>query len=154
MPHYDVDATKVTFVNHGCHGSNNVGLISPHHESNLERPPWDDEDQLWASIPSEFLALELDDQLYLPIRNPGHVLSTESNQFIPAGQEILDNYLIFAGTGGLDFWENVQSLRQECRGMAGFIQAWETMYGEETLHRQQNFTVTLVAAECDDNRLL
>ena len=145
MIQYDVDATRLTFVNHGCKGSNNVGSVSHFHETNLQLPNLDDEDSLWIKIPEEYLAATRDDQLYFPIRNPGDLLSTESNKFIAAGQEILDNYLTFAGTDGVQFWDNVQSLRQECSGVAGFIEAWETRYREDKKHDsvQQNLTAPL-----------
>ena len=143
MIQYDVDATKLTFVNHGCNGSNNVGSVSLYHEMNLELPTnnLEDENALWIKIPKEYLAETLDDEIYLPIRNPGSIISTESNQFITAGQEILDNYLTFAGTDGVQFWNNIQSLQQECSGVAGFIEAWETRYREEKI--QQNLTEPL-----------
>lgn len=142
MMQYDVDATELTFVNHGCNGSNNVGSVSPHHESNLQLPNLDDENSLWIKIPQEYLAATLDDQLYFPIRNPGSVVSTESNQLLAAGQEILDNYLTFAGTDGIEFWNYVESLQQECSGVAGFIEEWETKYREDKKQVQQNLTWT------------
>ncbi len=146
MIQYDVDATKLTFVNHGCNGSNNVGSISRNHETNLQLPNLDDEDQssLWTKIPREYLASLRDNELYFPIRNPGDVVSTESNKFIAAGKELLDNYLTFAGTvDSVEFWKNVNSLRQECSGVAGFIEAWETKYREDKKAVQQNLTESL-----------
>lgn len=150
MMQYDVDATKLTFVNHGCNGSNNVGDVSPYHESNLQIPNLDDENELslWIKIPEEYLAAERDDQLYFPIRNPGDVTSTESKNFIAAGQEILDNYLTFAGTDGRQFWIYVGLLQQECSGVAGFIEEWEARYREDKQHVQQNLTAPL-APSCE-----
>ncbi len=151
MPQYVVDATKVTFVNHGCHGSNNVGPTSPHHESNLEVPAaLDDKDKLWETIPPDYLEAELDDQLYLPVRNSDLLMSSESNQFIAAGEEILDNYLTFAGTDGVEFWKYVKSLRRECQGLAGFIEEWETMYKQEKKQSEENFTAATRSSTYND----
>lgn len=136
---YVVDSTGLTFVNHGCRGTGNVGLWSSHHESNLaipQMPTFLDEtkegsttlsldDWLHSKIPADYLADQSEECFYFPIRRPADRVNTESNQFIPAGSEILDNYLSFNGILPQAFWENVAQLQLECGGQPGFIERWE-----------------------------
>jgi hypothetical protein len=141
MPFYLVDTTGLTFVNHGCQGTGNVGQSSRHHEGNLRIPDtqmfreqqnindtmttMSYEDWLYSLIPSEYLFEEGDEDFYVPIRRPGSRILTETNQFIPAGSEILDNYLTFSGLHAPTFWNYVAKLQHECGGKPGDIERWE-----------------------------
>ena len=142
MPFYLVDSTGLTFVNHGCQGTGNVGQSSRHHEGNLQIPDKQMfleqrsinkttsntltyENWLYSLIPDEYLFDEGDDDIYVPIRRPGSRILTESNQFIPAGSEILDNYLTFSGVYAPTFWNYVAKLQRECGGTPGDIERWE-----------------------------
>jgi hypothetical protein len=134
-----VDSTGLAFVNHGCHGTANVGLLSNHHESNLQIPDTqmfleqtkqDDatgsyDSWLYSMIPEDYLSAEAEEDFYKGIRRPTHRLLTETKQFIPAGTEILDNYLSFGGMQGPAFWEYVGKLQRECSGLPGDIELWE-----------------------------
>lgn len=138
----------MTFVNHGCNGTANVGVVSQYHEGNLNIPhsllqkvsgtmTRDSNggtqsstihvyDALRALIPEEYLDDESEDDFYLPIRKPASAIHTETtDQWIYAGSEILDNYLNFGGMLAPDFWENVEMLQRECSGLPGDVQRWE-----------------------------
>ena len=41
---------------------------------------------------------------------------------IKAGEEVLDNYMTFAGDIEHEFWEIAMSLREECSGSLGLIE--------------------------------
>ena len=139
MPLYVVDSNGLTFVNHGCHGTANVGLRSDYHESNLKIPDTktfleqtqqdgatrSHDSWLYSMIPEDYLSAEGEEDFYNGIRRPTHRVLTETKQFIPAGTEILDNYLSFGGMHAPAFWEYVANLQRECGGQPGDIELWE-----------------------------
>ena len=53
----------------------------------------------------------------------------KTHKDIPAGSELLENYM--ALSGALDFFvDNVKQLRRECAGLAGAIEEYETVVRE------------------------
>ena len=92
---YSVDASLLTFVNHGCNGTSNVGIGFNVTEVNAR---------------DEFMPLELQsrphgkDFIYNPIeeRNSFYTKYMKPVGNIAMGEEILTNYLSYVG--GDQFW--------------------------------------------------
>ena len=103
-----VDSSPMTFVNHGCKGTNNIGEVSELNEFTLDL----------GRMPEEFM-MKGHSSIYNPAadRNLRHYIAggEVSTRLIKAGEEILDNYLFFIGDGQ-DWSEDVQQLRDQCSG--------------------------------------
>jgi spermidine synthase/S-adenosylmethionine/arginine decarboxylase-like enzyme len=102
-----VDASILTFVNHGCNGTYNTGRVTKVNEltADLETPI----DELNGRIHS--------DSLFDPVidRHLFSSITDASIRDIKAGEEILDNYLNFIGSDG-DWANDVSDLRKQCNG--------------------------------------
>ena len=103
-----VDSSIVTFVNHGCNGTYNIGDETDHDEftADIRSPPVDLMGHKSHTGSSVFDPV-IDRHLF----HSGDV----SLRDIDAGEEILDNYLNFIG--GQEAWEeDVTDLRKQCSG--------------------------------------
>jgi hypothetical protein len=121
----------MTFANHGCNGTNNIGDESEFDEFTVDLD----------RIPEEFM-MKGHSSVYNPVadRNLGHYVAgvEVSTRHIKAGEEILDNYLFFIGNS-LDWAEDVQLLRDQCSNQQGIgdepdVREYEDWYdknGEE-----------------------
>jgi len=100
-----VDSSIITFVNHGCKGSYNVGAVT-------------DEDEFGVDLkaPAEEGKSHTGTSVFNPVIDRHLFFSGDSSiRDIKAGEEILDNYLVFIG--GEEAWEyDVMQLRQQCSG--------------------------------------
>ena len=114
-----VDAGIISFVNHGCNGTYNVGV--PFNETETTIP-------LGHGIPA-ILAKE-EASVFHPF-NERHFDSKGweddvALRTIEAGEEILDNYLVFGGTGDVEEWElNLEELKVLCSGGVGVVSEYE-----------------------------
>jgi hypothetical protein len=103
-----VDSSIVTFVNHGCRSTYNVGTRTEVNEFTAE-----------LDRPVEILngkAFAESDSIFDPLldRHLVHTVDT-SLKDIAAGDEILSNYLMYVGSE--EFWaEDVTDLRNQCSG--------------------------------------
>lgn len=84
---------------------------------------------LLDQIPLEFKKETI--TFYFPIRNVVEDHASKSVEDIPAGEEILDNYMTYGGLQGRNFWLNAKSLWEECRGSAGVIEQYQKMTESE-----------------------
>lgn len=127
------------FVNHGCNGTYNINFYSDYHEASVELPP----DELVAKAENESLSVA--EELYLyelmpkdyrdlagetsgiysPIRHDVGTSASKVVANVEANQELLDNYMPYGGLVGATFWPFVKSLKDECQGVAGFIEQYQ-----------------------------
>lgn len=103
-----MDSSILTFVNHGCRGTYNVGTATPYDEftADLSKGPSEDVGGL----------SHVGTSVFNPVIDRNLLFSgDQSIRDIPAGSEILDNYLAFIG--GEKYWEvDVKDLRAHCSG--------------------------------------
>jgi hypothetical protein len=114
-----VDSGIMTFVNHGCNKTYNVG-----EESSVDELTANDDvfpDDLSGNSHAQT-------STYNPVVD--RHLRNEADQSIrdiKAGEEILDNYLAFIGAE--DYWAgDVQGLRDLCSGAVGLVTEYENYY--------------------------
>lgn len=111
-----VDSGIMTFPNHGCNSSYNVGSALSVNEFDviLGQPPPDD------------FSPSFQRSVYDPL-GERHALfdkvTSRSLRDIMAGEELFDNYIFFGGV--TYFHDMVKSLRDQCRGMAGEIEEFQ-----------------------------
>jgi hypothetical protein len=113
-----VEPGIMSFLNHGCNGTYNTGMLLTETELTVElgRGP--------AGIVS------YDIPAYHP-RMTRHFPSTPDDvnvalRDIPAGSELLDNYLVFGGVDNVEYWdENLVDLKNMCSGRSGSITQYE-----------------------------
>jgi hypothetical protein len=104
----------MTFVNHGCNGTCNIGVESIYHEGNLlPREPMNN------YVPRDYI---IQPQGYQPVRG-AHVEIVRNHKSIQAGEEILDNYLNMAGPAL--FWDYIETVQQECAGVPGQVEEYQ-----------------------------
>jgi hypothetical protein len=113
----NVDSGMLTFINHGCNGTFNMGIESEWHELNIDEDGEIPEDyQLYGAAP------------YNPHRDRNlrrdQYLSQNSKP-VKAGEELLDNYLSFGGEQY--FMDTMQNLRKECSGGLGVVEEYQGM---------------------------
>jgi hypothetical protein len=119
MPQEAVMSHMLTFLNHGCNGTSNIGDDAA--TSNMTEFTIDlgsDE------VPSLF-ATRINVP-YVPHFDRDHVKAEtmcRSSRRIHAGEELYDNYLSFGGDS--QFKEMVQMLRQECSGSFGMVEQYQ-----------------------------
>jgi hypothetical protein len=102
-----VDSGIMTFSNHGCNGTSNLGILSELHELIVDPEVCPDVFQHFLSGPYNPL---VERNLFV------NLIATMSSKDVKAGEELLDNYLSF---GGAEYFkENVLGLRQQCAGTA------------------------------------
>lgn len=124
-PEVVVDSCIITFVNHGCRGTYNVGTET-------------DVDEFTAdpNVPIEALNGRLHHTggcIFDPVIDR-HLfrMGDVSNKDIKAGDEILENYLAFIGSE--DYWaEATGDLRKQCSGEVtdGSVTEYEHYFDEE-----------------------
>jgi hypothetical protein len=104
---YTVDSGIMTFSNHGCNGTSNLGVLSELHELNVDPEVCPNEYQEFLADPYNPF-LERDQSIQ-------QVMATSSKD-VKAGEELLENYLSF---GGAEYFkEIVLGLREQCAGTA------------------------------------
>jgi len=120
-----VDSNIVTFVNHGCRGTYNVGEEMDVDEFSV------DPDKPIEALSGKSHAGRA--SIFDPVIDR-HLIGTMETTVkdIKAGDEILDNYLAFIGSEG--FWaDDVMDLRKQCSGEATewSVTGYETMKRED-----------------------
>jgi hypothetical protein len=128
-----VDSSPMTFVNHGCKGTNNIGEVSELNEFTLDLD----------RMPEEFM-MKGHSSTYNPAadRNLRHYIAGGETSIKPikAGEEILDNYLFFIGEE--ESWtEDVQQLRDQCSGRQSIgsedVREYESWYDKDPAVEQE-----------------
>ena len=113
-----VDPGIFTFANHGCNRSYNIGTPTVETESSIElgveaTTIYDATNEFFNPY-SERRYFSLDHNSMRAVRD------------ISAGEEILDNYLIFGGGQDQeDFDDNLRELQQMCSGGNGIVSDYE-----------------------------
>ena len=106
----------MTFVNHGCNGTSNIGWVYDFTEFTADfEGDLAEADQLALINELVFDPFTDRDTNYL------YGAATETNRPISSGEEILDNYLDMTG-GRRDWIEDVLGLRAMCSGLLGDVE--------------------------------
>ncbi|GKY96752.1 hypothetical protein MPSEU_000634600 [Mayamaea pseudoterrestris] len=114
---YSVDASILTFLNHGCNGNFVMGENYSVTEMNADpaKPPDDFED---SPFESAFYNPFVDRNIFLNMNGADTTVRD-----VEAGEELLDNYLRYLHE---DNWRwGVESFRRQCEGQAGVITDYE-----------------------------
>lgn len=117
MPSATVDATLLTFANHGCNGTNNVGERLTFNEATLE---------VGTPVSSHYdggydMFNPFAERHYLSM----YCLESTASVDINAGEEIFDNYLTLAGDHQHDFDLNLEEIKGLCSGSKGLVSLYE-----------------------------
>lgn len=115
-----MDSSIMTFVNHGCRGEYNVGKETAFDEFTVDpnvMPP-----EIIAKKSPNF-SPKLDRYIFHQVE-----IAIED---IPAGDEILDNYLAFCSDPA-DWAEDLREVRKYCSGEPGQVLEYER--GVNTIH--------------------
>lgn len=111
-----MDSSFLTFANHGCGGEYNIGLETE----------FDEMTALTEVMPDEVAGRK--SFKFSPVidRHLGYLQNVvEALDDIPAGDEILDNYLAFTSDEA-DWAHDVKQLREQCSGgAAGDVTSYE-----------------------------
>mmetsp|Transcript_15310 Transcript_15310/g.30965 ORF Transcript_15310/g.30965 Transcript_15310/m.30965 type:complete len:123 (+) Transcript_15310:89-457(+) len=116
---YVVDSGRLLFANHGCDGKDNYG---PHYSFtektvDVESIP----EGLFEEIPPYNPVIE---------RHMRHFICSgrdRTSRIIGVGEEVLTNYLTYAGKNLVDWKYDVLSLRGQCEGdIVGDITGYES----------------------------
>jgi hypothetical protein len=133
-----VDTGILTFINHGCRGTNNFGQQFPFHEMNIleecrNDDGDDDDDEKGTSTsekpPCSSTCSDHQNIVYDPFFERQYSIlscmeSIIAERDIAVGEEILDNYLCM---GGADYlMENIRNLQEMCSGGIGDVTKYET----------------------------
>jgi len=112
-PEVVVDSSILTFANHGCNGQYNIGEVTEFNEftANTEVMP----ENVRGKKSSKFSPV-IDRHLF------HH--SIQAIKDMSAGDEILDNYIVFTSDEE-DWAADVVALRNECSGAAGEVLRYE-----------------------------
>jgi hypothetical protein len=108
----------LTFTNHGCNGQYNIGDRLSVNEMTMDlgvgpEGIFDDSHELYHPY------LER----HYPKWSCGEFVALRD---IEAGEELLDNYLVFGGGDDIRDWEeNLQELKNLCSGGTGFVTRYE-----------------------------
>ena len=120
-PQFLVDSGVLTFMNHGCNSTNNIGIKTEWNEQNVDTEE--------GTIPDVFRTFQA--AYDPPFERTAHLDAWTSQcfeGFIQAGSELLDNYLFF---GGEDlFHVNAEDLRAECSGAFGMVEEYQSNYAK------------------------
>ncbi len=116
----------MTFSNHGCNSTYNIGAAFSlnEFEIDLSQPP-----------PDDFFTVRR--PVYDPLaeRDVFYEQTVSSAQIdIGAGEELFDNYLSFGGA--TYFKEEVQALRDQCSGIAGEVEEFQSKKRNKTTKNQ------------------
>jgi hypothetical protein len=116
-----LDTGVLTFVNHGCNGTSNVGFQVPFSESNADL--------------NDPLVLEFIEEMWTGgeecVYNPALVRDTSSKVIIEnsgpimKGEELLDNYITFI-TDVKMLEEDLKDLETQCGGKSGLVSEYES----------------------------
>jgi hypothetical protein len=118
-----VDSGALTFVNHGCKGRYNVGVVTA----------FDEETVTTHVMPDEVSGKSHEGtSVFNPVVDRHLIFYGDmSNRDIQAGEEILDNYLAFVSSEE-DWGDYVISLRNQCSGITiGEVTEYERAHHEE-----------------------
>lgn len=108
-----MDSSILTFANHGCRGKYNIGQEAEFNEFTVDPKVMPEE--VIGKKSAKFSPMIDRHLFHFPIRSLKH---------IPAGHELLDNYLFFTSEDG---WEAyVTALRNECSGAPGHVVNYES----------------------------
>ena len=114
-----VDSGVMTFVNHGCNKTYNIGQESLVDEVTANVDVFPDDLSGNSHVRTSTYNPVVDRHL----RNE----ADQSIRDIKAGEEILDNYLAFIGAE--EYWAGgVQDLRNLCSGAVGLVTEYENYY--------------------------
>lgn len=121
-----VDSGKMTFVNHGCNGTANLGEYPNITDSTVEK----------EFAPTELLKYSNVGREY--VFNPAHVRDTgsavsvvNSVKEIQVGEEVLENY--YEQFNGVNEWKNQVSLLQHwCSGGIGDVEEYQEEHRERS----------------------
>jgi len=125
-PHISVYSNILTFTNHGCNGTANIGLNIPGvNEFTMDTSNPDFE------IPDMLLSFSVGE--YSPHRDRKYSGTVTTSQVehppILKGQELFDNYISFGGDE--EFAEQVNELKQECSGALGTVEKHQRLLSKE-----------------------
>lgn len=107
----------LTFTNHGCNSTSNLGVAIPGMNEFTIDPD--------APIPEE-LRTSISDP-YNPVFDRDHekqLTSVSSSKDIAKGDELYDDYMSFGGDEA--FKENILTLRRECSGVPGMVERYQS----------------------------
>ena len=115
-PEIMVDTNVLTFRNHGCNGTYNLGAFT-------ELTEWTADEDFF---PREFDSAYHHWSGYDPfaMRIPVYTSLIQPIREIHAGEEILGNYLTFSGAYS-GFKYDLEDLRKQCGGEAGLVEAYQ-----------------------------
>jgi hypothetical protein len=112
----------MSFVNHGCNGTNNIGDQSPFTEQSNADP----NDPLVLDFIQEMESGRMDSG-YNParLRDTTSRFVVENNEPIMKGEELRDNYITFI-TDVEVLLEELEDLKTQCSGSLGKISEYES----------------------------
>ena len=116
-----VDPGIMTFANHGCNGTYNIGVKLSETEATLD----------FGDGPSAVYDgdEEKDSNVFNPFQERRFSIEECKNlvalRDIEAGEELLDNYMFYGGPNAEFFEENLTELKQVCSGGAGLVLEYE-----------------------------
>ena len=117
-----VDSSISSFINHGCHGTYNIGEQLSYHEMDLKECDLRHPGMICADVETD---------AYDPFWERQYPLldcqSKVANRDIDIGEEMLDDYMCMGGTKYL--CESIKDLQNVCSGGIGFV----TQYEDEVL---------------------
>jgi hypothetical protein len=120
MPQEAVMTHLLTFTNHGCNGTANLGDL----DDTATRWTEFNVDLESGLVPEDFKTTV--DVAYLPSFDRDqskHETMSRAGRLIGAGEELYDNYMSFGGDQY--FAEMVETLRQECSGSLGMVEQYQ-----------------------------
>lgn len=113
-----VDDSIMTFVNHGCNGTYNVGTKLNETELTVDIGQvsfevWNDGNEVYNPF----------DERQFPFWQCNKFVTLRDMQ---ANEELLDNYLVFGGDSDLTDWEqNLRELKEICSGRKGKVAIYD-----------------------------
>jgi hypothetical protein len=119
-PSVSIDASILTFLNHGCNGTYNLRMAEPYSFTELTADP--------TTYPDELEYSTFENQVHNPFVSRNHLLFQHGGETvgrdIKAGEELLDFYLNYYTP---DIWERgVTELRAQCLAQGiGTISSYE-----------------------------
>jgi hypothetical protein len=125
----------LTFLNHGCNGTANIG-------DNEFTEVTEFTVDLESGVIPDFLKTKVDTP-YLPHFDRDEVKQQtmcQTSRLIRAGEELLDNYLSFGGD--VFFREMVETLRNECSGSLGIVEQYQQGANKTSLQQATNTRTT------------
>ncbi len=132
MPQESVMSHFLTFVNHGCNGTSNLGSrgVDPsiHTEFSIDLENGIPEDLKTEFVTPYNPSLDRDEMKY--------VTNCVAAKTIPKGEELYDNYMSFGGDAF--FKQNVLQLRNQCSGGRGLVEVYQSTFDIEEYHLHVN----------------